>query len=203
MPGAASSTAATTAEEDHVRGVLADLVDRLLGGQPEVDAAPGGHPPGAGAECQQRVHRVRRGEAERGAPRPAERLEQLLLDLVGAVGRPHLLGGEPVAEVARQVGTQRHGVAVRVAVEVPQLRREGLADRLDGRLGHRVGVLVGVQPHGHVELRRPVRRQPAQVVADRQVVEGGHAAPSLRPVTACGPSVPARPLTTRSPGSAR
>src|SRR5690606_9548637 len=42
------------------------------------------------------------------------------------------------------------------------------------RLGHRVGVLVRVQPHRHVQLRGAVRAQPAQIVPQRQVVKAGH-----------------------------
>ena len=64
-------------------------------------------PPGAGGLRDQRVHGVRRLEAERAPARAAERLEQLLDDLVGAVGRPHLPPGQPVAEVGGQVGAQR------------------------------------------------------------------------------------------------
>ena len=69
------------------------------------------------------VHRVRRGEAQRGAARSAEGLQQLEHDLVGAVGRPHAASVTRArrgvaAEVGGQVGAQRDGVPVGVAVEV-------------------------------------------------------------------------------------
>ena len=62
---------------------------RARRGQPEVRVARGRR--SSGCRCRAAssgVHRVRRREAQRGAARPAERLQQLLLDLVGAVGRP-------------------------------------------------------------------------------------------------------------------
>ncbi len=141
--------------------------------QREVLVAPAVDPRGAGAGGEQRVHRVRRGEAERGAPGAAEGLQQLLLDLVGAVGRPDVGAGQPVPEVGGEVGAQRDRVPVGVAVEVAQPRADSaFADRVDDVVGHRVGVLVGVEPDRR---RRAAARRtgvmPAQFVAERQVVE--------------------------------
>ena len=74
---------------------------------------------------------------ERRAAGATERLQQLLQHLVGAVGRPDLsvVSGWPVVpgEVGREVGAQRVGVPVRVAVHQPR------------RLPHRGGEL-GDQP---------------------------------------------------------
>ena len=53
-------------------------------------------------------------------PGPAERLQDLLEHLVGAVGRPHLLAARRPrrpGQVGGEVGAQRDGVPVGVAVE--------------------------------------------------------------------------------------
>jgi hypothetical protein len=104
-----------------------DLRDGVTGEQREVGAPVALDPFGTGTQCQQRVHRVRRDEAKRGAARSAERLEELLLDLVGAVGRPGVGAGQPVPKVGGEVLAQRYGVPVRVPVEVTQLGVQRLA----------------------------------------------------------------------------
>ena len=54
-----------------------------------------------------------------GPARPGEGLQHVQHHLVAAVGRPDLLGGEPVAEVAGQVGAQRQRVPLGIAVHRP------------------------------------------------------------------------------------
>ncbi len=81
-------------------------------------------------------------------------------------------GGRP--QVAGQRLAQRGELAVGVAVEVLHLTGDGLDDGERHVLRHVVGVLVGVQPHRDVELRRAVRGGPPQVLAQRQL--GGHRA---------------------------
>ena len=144
------------AEEDDVGPVLGDARAAAVGVEGEVLAARPGDPAGAGAAGDERVHRVRRLEAQRGAAGPAEGLQQLLDDLVGAVGRPDLARRRPRGrrQVGGQLGAQLDRVPVGVAVERrgrPRATRSAM--RRDQRLGQRVRVLVGVQPHGHVELR--------------------------------------------------
>ena len=46
-------------------------------------------------------------------PGPANAMQHVQHHLVAAVGRPDLLGGQPVAQVARQIGTQGQCVAFR------------------------------------------------------------------------------------------
>ena len=100
-PGASAATASITSRSSAVpvglfgeqRNTTSGWNTRtcalaLLGGELEVRVAVPVQPAGAGARGEQRVHRVRRREAHRGTAGPAERLQQLLLDLVGAVGRP-------------------------------------------------------------------------------------------------------------------
>lgn len=162
-------------DEDDVGPVLGD---RLLGGRDvdrEVVVAGAGDPAGAGAARDEAVHRVRRLEADRRTARSAEGLQQLLDDLVGAVGRPHVGQGDLVAggvrQVLRELRAQLHGVPVRVAVEVPGRLTHPLGDPLDQRLGQGVGVLVGVQPYGDVQLGRAVRGLAAQLVPHGEIVD--------------------------------
>jgi hypothetical protein len=116
----------------------------------EVLAAVPVDPGGAGAGRDDRVHRVGRREPQRRPPGPAERLQHLLQDLVGAVGRPHLRRPDRLPAGAGQVGgqvvAQRERVPVGVAVElqrrVPQRRAE-VGEQLRRQ---RVRVLVGVEP---------------------------------------------------------
>src|SRR5690606_16431395 len=101
----------------------------------------------------------------------AEGLEDLLDDLVGAVGRPHLLGGQAVAQVGGQLGAELDGVPVGVAVELAGDPADSLRQVGDQGGGRRVRVLVGVEPDRDVDLRRAVGALAAQVVADGQVGE--------------------------------
>src|SRR5207344_1536059 len=88
----------------------------------EVVGTGGLQPVGLGSVGDDGVHRVGGDEADRAAARTAERLQQLLQDLVGTVGRPEVLGGQRDpglgAEIGGQVGAQQDGVAVRVPVQV-------------------------------------------------------------------------------------
>ena len=79
------------AQEDDVGAASLDLGRRALGVDGEVVPTLARDPGGAGAAGQQRVHRVRRREPERGAPGTAEGLQDVLQDLVGAVRRPELI----------------------------------------------------------------------------------------------------------------
>src|SRR6202035_1651275 len=147
-------------------------------------AAAAGEPLRAGDLGDQRVHGVGRLEAERGVPGAAERLEQLLDDLVGAVRGPDLPAGEAVAEVVGEVLAQVDGVPVGVAVERARDARDRVRDGLPEALARRVGVLVGVQLDGHVQLGGAVGLQVQQVVADEAADQvagadrAGHRAPS-------------------------
>jgi hypothetical protein len=151
---------------DGARGVELELVAPapVLGCHP-ADAVD---PRGAGAGADDRVHGVRRREAERGATGAAERLQHVLQHLVGAVAGPHLVGPDAVAEVAGQRLAQGGELAVRVPVEVAHLQRHRGGDRGGDGLGDVVAVLVRVEAHRDVELRRAVRRAAAQVVAQRE-----------------------------------
>ncbi|GAA3067833.1 hypothetical protein GCM10020000_60250 [Streptomyces olivoverticillatus] len=162
----------------HVGPVLGDGGDSRVDVDGEVVAARAGEPAGAGAARDQRVHGVGGLEAEGGAAGAAEGLQQLLEDLVGAVGGPDVRLGDLVArgtgEVGGEFGAQLHRVPVGVAVEVPGGLGDALGDAGDEGLGQRVGVLVGVQPDGHVELGGAVRGLAAQFVPDGEVVDAGH-----------------------------
>jgi hypothetical protein len=107
------------------------------------------------------MHRIRRHEADGAAAGATERLQQLLQDLVGTVGRPQVFDTERRAglraQIGGQVGAQRHRVPVRIPVQVS---RDGLDRRrhiVDQRLGGRMRVLVGVEPHRYIQLRCAVR----------------------------------------------
>ena len=85
-----------------------------------------------------RVHRVARREAERGAARPAEGLHDVREHLVGAVARPDLVGGHRhprlLLEVCRERLAQLGEVAVGVAVETRHVVGERSEDGLDDGL---------------------------------------------------------------------
>ena len=82
----------------------------------------------AGRRGDDRVHRVGRGEAERGATGAAERLQQVQEDLVRAVARPDLLGVTHGGAAAREVGRE----ALAQVGELPV----GVAVQPGGDLGH-------------------------------------------------------------------
>lgn len=165
-------------DEDDVGAVLGDGPGGVGLVEGEVVAAGSVDPAGAGAPGDERVHRVRGLEAERGAAGAAEGLEELLDDLVGAVGGPDVRQGHRVlagtGEVGGERGAQLDGVPVGVAVQLPGGLADALGDPLDQGVGQRVGVLVGVQPDGDVELRGAVGRPAAQFVPDGEVVDAGH-----------------------------
>jgi hypothetical protein len=100
---------------------------------------------GAGPGGEDRVHRVGGNEAEHRAPRPAEGLQHLLEDLVGAVAGPDVLPRQSVAEVPGECFAELRELAVGVAVD----RLDGPGQRGDDvagdRLGDRMRVLVDVE----------------------------------------------------------
>lgn len=167
-------------DEDDVGGVLREGPLGGLHVDGEVLPAGAGDPAGAGAARDQGVHRVRGLEADRRAPRAAEGLEQLLEDLVGAVGGPDVLQGDRVlagaGEVLRELRAQLHRVPVGVAVEGAGGLGDALGDAADQGLGELVRVLVGVQLDGHVQLGGAVGGLAAQLVADGEVVDADGAA---------------------------
>ena len=113
------------------------------------------------------MHGVRRLEAERPPTRSAERLQQLLKHLVRPIGGPYGLGGETMPEIAREIGAQGQGFPVRVPVQRRGSTGRGTGDVGDDIRRGWVRILVGVEPHRHVQLRRAVWRKAAQVVPER------------------------------------
>ena len=88
-------------QQHHARPLLLDQRARVVEVEGEVRLAVAGHPLGDRVAGVLGIHRVRRREAERHPARAAERLQELQHHLVGAVGRPDLVGAStPVAEVA-------------------------------------------------------------------------------------------------------
>lgn len=87
------------------------------------------------------------------------------------MGGCHLVPGG-AGEVAGQLGAERDGVPVGVAVEAAGGLADPLGDAVDQGFGERVGVLVGVEAYGDVELGRPVRGLAAEFVADGELVPG-------------------------------
>ncbi len=193
-------------DEDDVRLVLGD--GALGGGEVdrEVLASRAGDPARAGPARDERVHRVRRLEADRRTARSAEGLQQLLDDLVGAVGGPHVLDAERVlagpGEVLGQLGAQLNGVPVGVAVQATGGLPHPLRDPLDQRLGQRVGVLVGVQPYGDVQLGRAIGGLASQLVPYGEIVDP-HVAHLLSGTFQPNLALTAAPCAGRSSASAR
>ena len=105
-----------------------------------------------GAAGQQRVHRIGGRESHDGTAWPAESLQDLLQYFVGSVGRPDVLGVQPVAKVAGQAFAQFGEFAVRVAVEPSGCRRHFFNNCTMNGFGQRMGVLVDVQLNWNINL---------------------------------------------------
>ena len=89
-------------QQHHARPfALEHELTRRIRVEREVALAATLDPAGAGVPRVLGVHRVRRGEADRGPARAAERLQQVQHHLVGPVGRPHLGRRDVVAAVGR------------------------------------------------------------------------------------------------------
>ena len=172
-------------DEQQVRPVAVDRRQRGVDVDRQILAPRHGDPLGIGAGREDGVHRVAGHEPHGRPPGTTERLQQLLKDLVGAVGGPHHVDvhGDTglTGEVRGQVGAQSDGVAVGVAVEVRRGGGHGCGDVGDQRGAGRVRVLVGVELDGDLELGRAVRALATEVVPERQGVEadtgagaGGH-----------------------------
>jgi hypothetical protein len=158
-------------QEYDVWSPRADQRHRAVGVEGEVLLAVPDLPGGVGVPGVLRVHRVGRGEAQRQPARAAERLEQVEHHLVRAVGRPDLLRGDAVPEVARERLPQGEELAVGVAVQLARRLGDGPLDVGHHGRGRRVGVLVDVEADGDVELRGAVGLQTAQLLPQR---EGAH-----------------------------
>ena len=113
-------------DENNVGLVVGDGRQGRLGIDAKVGAAGAVDEGGAGAVRQYGVHGVAGLEAQGGAAGPAEDLQELLEDLVGAVGGPQVSAGDgdtgAVGDVGSEVGAQRGAVPVGVAVEVGGVR---------------------------------------------------------------------------------
>ena len=71
-----------------------------------------------------------------------------------------------------QLGAQRHCVPVRVPMQLLGHPRH-VAGEFGDQLGRRrIRVLVGVQPHRHIQLRRAVGAATAQILAQWQLIKG-------------------------------
>ncbi|OPZ53465.1 MAG: hypothetical protein BWY91_01946 [bacterium ADurb.BinA028] len=190
------------AEEDDMRGRGQNLGDDVALGQVEGPVRPAAvsvDPRRTHGSADDRVHGVGRGEAQRHAPRSGESLHDMLEHFVGAVASPHLRGldrhpgllGEPRCEVLPQRGE----LPVGIAVEVARRPGDGSGDRGDdvGRDG--IGVLVGVQAHGDLQLRSPVCRLAAQVVAKESGDARSHVGRHRRRAHGVGTASPNRAVT--------
>ena len=178
--------------EQHVGLLLGDHRDGLVGVEREVVAPRRRDPLGARAGGEDRVHRVRRLEAQRAASRPAEGLQQLLEHLVRPVGGPEVLGGERDAGRPGQVGGERPAQGGVVAVGVAVERRGGLAGRRRRRSatsagGGGNGFSLVLSATGTSSCGAPYGAASAQVVAQGQVVEGDPGADHVGHLS--GPSV--------------
>ena len=142
--------------------------------RPDADGLQGNTPPGetaseAQTERQKAAAERKKAAAERCAARPAECLQQLLEDLVGAVGGPHLLDAQPVPQIGSEGSAQLDGVTVGVTVHARGCRADS-GFEIGDELGRGwIRILVGVQPYGDLELGRTVRRELTKIVAKRKV----------------------------------
>ena len=145
----------------------------VVGVDAEVVVAGSGHDRRPGEARDVRVERVGRLEHRRPPPRAAEREQEGLEHLVGAVGAEDLVGVDAVQLGDRSA--QLGGATVRVAVErdVPQ----GVEQLLAPGVGRRERGLVRVEADLRLDLGRVVALAQIEVRA-----HGGHAAHRLRPL---------------------
>ncbi len=141
------------------------MLGEELAGRRGVDSEVGGALPhdnrGPGDAGDVRMQRVRRLEHRGRPPRPAEREEQRLEHLVRAVGAEQ--AADRLSELVGQRGAQLACVAIRIAVQ--RRLAQCVQPRVDEILRRSVWALVRVEPYRHVELRRVVALELAEVVA--------------------------------------
>ena len=131
---------------------------------------------GLGAVGDDRVHRIRRHESDRASARPAERLQQLLQDLVGAVGGPEVLdadSGVPVCAARYAARSVRSATASRSGYRCRSPATawtEAVTSSTSACVGG-CGFSLVLSRTGTSQLRCAVRRFAAQVLAERQIVE--------------------------------
>ena len=161
-------------DDDHCWGVAFHRGEHQVGIQREVRIAGFGHVGGAGVACVLGIHGVGGGEGQHLVTWPSESGQQLPHDLVGSVSHPDIASSQTIAEIGRQVLTKCYRLSVRVAVH----RRRGFLDGLPHGppqfSGGRIGVLIDVEDHGHVNLRCAVGLLPHQVFPERQAGEAAH-----------------------------
>jgi hypothetical protein len=139
---------------------------------------------GEGVARVLRVHRVRGVEGDGQPAGTPEREEQVVHDLVRAVRGPHLLDGHTHPRLPRDVVGERRPEGVRVPIRVAVQACCGVGHGRAHGCGdvrrQREGVLVDVEPRGHVELGSAVGDRPGQVVADRRSEDRVHVSRSGR-----------------------
>ena len=109
-----------------------------------------------------------RTERQHRAARAGESPQQVGHHFVRPVGDPDVSRGQAVAQVGGQVRAQAQGFTVGIPIDARRRgrdRRGHIGD--DGRIG-RIRVLVHIQPHGHLQLGRPVGFLPDQLGAQRE-----------------------------------
>ena len=99
----------------------------------EIGSAVDRHPSRIGAGSDDRVHGIGGREAQDAPSGATERLEHLLKHLVGSVGRPDVVSGEAVSQVAGQAIAQCGELAVGVAVQGRRGLGDGRRDVRDAR----------------------------------------------------------------------
>ena len=158
--------------------MLGDGLQRLFFRNAEILVPRAGDKFGLRARAQDGVHGVARCKSQRAAPRPTEGLEQLLQNLVGTIGRPHVVRADAhaglLADVLRQRRAQFDGVALGIAVELSGVLFDGGHDVPDQRLRRRVGVFVGVELVGHRQLRGSIGAGTAQFFAQGKILQLSH-----------------------------
>ena len=148
---------------------VADLRRRRVGVEAEVRVARGRRTTCVRSPGDQRMHGVGRLEAQRRAPRPPKRLEQLLMTSLEPLAAQTRSAVRPWPRYAARSGaarsTSRSGYRFRPGATAATASVIGGGQAAGGR----VRVLVRVQQDRYVDLRRPVGLHAGQVGAQRQV----------------------------------
>ena len=180
--------------------MIPDGIADQVGVQREVVGARLRHHLGAGHAADVAVQGVGRLEGERSATGAAVGEGHALQHLVGTVGGEDPIGGGPLH--LGDAGPQGRRSAIRVAI--PVHLGQALGQATPESLRRRLGGLVGVQPHGDVQLGRVIARDEGHVVAHLRAVHEPTPRSRIDWAWAVRPSASARAMTcgpTRSRAS--
>ena len=159
-------------QQHNARAKLRNARDRRIDVASEVSATLACAVLSEGVAGVLRIHRIRGVKGDRETTRAAEGQEDVVHDLIRAIGRPGLRSGHGNAglasDVSRERSTQLIGITIGVAIEGRSNLLDGSSHRRGERRRGPERVLVHVHGRSNIELGRAVALYADQVIADRQ-----------------------------------